>query len=281
MGLASVLAAGDPERVPLVVEARATAGRLDMAATVAEAEALLGAADLDVAEEVVADLGVAAPVAVSARVRTLGRFEVVGAGCEDPAHWSSRKARDALKIMICRRGRAIPREVLIDQLGPNVTLSVGRSRLSVVLSLLRVALDPERRFASDPLRADRQCVALDLDLVAVDVEELLVHAAKGLSSARQADPDPSELEEAARLAELGSFLAEDPYADFAVPLRATVERTHRDVLHALTQVGVRSGDAAGASRWLARLVELDPDDPLAHDALAAQLEVEGRFGAAD
>lgn len=281
MGLASVLAAGDPERVPLVVEARATAGRLDMAATVAEAEALLGAADLDVAEEVVADLGVAAPVAVSARVRTLGRFEVVGAGCEDPAHWSSRKARDALKIMICRRGRAIPREELIDQLWPNVTLSVGRSRLSVVLSLLRVALDPERRFASDPLRADRQCVALDLDLVAVDVEELLVHAAKGLSSARQADPDPSELEEAARLAELGSFLAEDPYADFAVPLRATVERTHRDVLRALTQVGVRSGDAAGASRWLARLVELDPDDPLAHDALAAQLEVEGRFGAAD
>ncbi len=151
---------------------------------------------------------------VRARVRTLGRFEVVGAGGHEAARWTSRKARDALKVLICRRGRSLPREELIELLWPDVDVAVGRSRLSVVLSMLRAALDPDRRLATDPLRADRQSVSLDLDVVSVDVEEFLAMARDGLREGGVGAPDPTALVMAVALGDEGEFLAEDPYADW-------------------------------------------------------------------
>ncbi|QXC63133.1 winged helix-turn-helix domain-containing protein [Aquihabitans sp. G128] len=216
----------------------------------------------------------------SARVRTLGRFEVYGAGQAEPAHWSSRKARDALKVLICRRGRAIAREELIDLLWPEVDVATGRSRLSVVLSMLRTALDPDKRLGTDPLRADRQAVALDLDLVSVDLEELLAHAAKGLRIGTLSEPDVDELRLAAELAAQGPFLAEDPYAEFADGTRATVERTRRDVLHALARTHQAGGDGREAARWWGQLTDLDPDDDDASESLLAVLEAAGRHGEA-
>ena len=100
-GLASVLPAGDPERVALGSEARAIAARLDMAAVVAEAETVLGAGDPREAT-VLADLPVPAPISVTARVRTLGRFEVIGAGATEPAPRNRRTGRRARPVMPSR-----------------------------------------------------------------------------------------------------------------------------------------------------------------------------------
>ncbi len=298
VGLASVLPASEPERWALASEGRRTAQRLGFGGLVLEADAVLAATTAGPAGHTAAGdpsssssapssspapspAAVGRSASVSAQVRTLGRFEVIGAGAVAPARWSSRKARDALKILICGQGRAIPREELIDHLWPTVDPVTGRSRLSVILSFLRTALDPEKRFVTDPLRADRQSVSLDLDLVAVDVEELLAHAAKGLRAGSLADPDPAELQEAALLAERGPFLAEDPYADFAAPLRGVVDRTHRDVLRTLARLAGEAGDAAGSMRWAARLVELDPHDRDARRRLVAELDDAGRHGEAD
>jgi len=223
---------------------RGLAGVLGAAATPDLARAA-AAAEVDAAEP------------LRARVRTLGRFEVVGAGASTPTRWSSRKARDALKILICRRGGSINREELIEVLWPDVDLGVGRSRLSVVLSMVRQALDPDRRLGVDVLRADRQAVALNLDVVSVDVEELLRAARSGLGSGRAGPPDLDALLSAAALADAGAFLSEDPYADFARPVRALVERTERDVLAALARVAEEAGDQPAATRWSGRLVELD------------------------
>lgn len=277
VGLASVLPGDDPRRVPVASEGRATASRLGLGRVVAEADALLSPPDRS------AEPGHPAPegnpsVRVRARVRTLGRFEVVGAGGHEPARWTSRKARDALKVLICRRGRALPREELIDLLWPDVDLAVGRSRLSVVLSMLRAVLDPDRRLATDPLRADRQSVALDLDVVSVDVEEFLAMARDGLREGGLGAPDPTALVMAVALGDEGEFLAEDPYADWARPLRATVGRTRRDVLRALAGLADGADDREAAARWWTRLVEVDPDDRSARRALAAVLATLGRDG---
>ena len=282
VGLASVLPAGDPERVQLASEAMALATRLGMTLIAAEAEAVLdnaaAASGLPVTAAAIASGSEGSEASASARVRTLGRFEVVGAGMSEPVRWSSRKARDALKILISRRGHSIAREELVDLLWPEVDLPTGRGRLSVILSMVRAALDPQKQFPSDPLRADRQAVGLDLDLVSVDVEEFLAHATKGLRVGTLADPDPDELRVAASLADQGAFLAEDPYADFALGLRSTVERTRRDVLRALARHGVAEGDLASATGWWATLVEIDPDDAAAYRELLALLERQGRHG---
>ncbi len=261
VGLASVLDPADPNRNRLAAEAAEAASRLGFTVVAAQAEALLAECAHAGPEQPAPRVVRPAVVTASARVRTLGRFEVVGAGASEPAHWSSRKARDALKILICRRGQSIAREELIDQLWPDVDLATGRGRLSVVLSMLRAALDPDRQLTTDALQADRQAVALDLDLVSVDVEEFLAHATKGLRVGELADPEPDELRLAATLADQGPFLAEDPYADFANPLRATVERARRDVLRALARHHEATGDAASAGEWWARLADLDPSVP--------------------
>lgn len=260
VGLASVLPAAHPDRLEQARAGRDAAVALGMASVAAEADSLLSGRGPSVV--------VTPPPPVTARVRTLGRFEVVGAGATAPAHWSSRKARDALKVLICRRGRAIAREELIDVLWPDVDVATGRSRLSVVLSLLRSALDPDRRLPTDPLAADRQSVALDLALVSVDVEELLGAAATGLGSGRSAGTDRGALDRAADLADAGPFLAEDPYADFAASLRSTVERARRDVYRALAHLDEEAGDHRAAVGWAARLHDLDPHDAVALDLLA-------------
>lgn len=256
VGLASVLPVDHPDRAELARAARDAALTLGMAPVAAAADGLLATAD---------GPPPAAPSAppVTAQVRTLGRFEVTGAGRSTVAHWSSRKARDTLKVLISRRGRAIAREELIDVLWPDVDVATGRSRLSVVLSLLRSALDPDRVLPSDPLTADRQSVALDLALVSVDVEDLLGAAADGLGRGSAAEPDRRALGRAARLADAGPFLAEDPYSEFATPLRSTVDRTRADVYRALARICQEEGDGPAAVTWAARLHELDPHDPLA------------------
>lgn len=277
INLASVLEPDDPERTVLAGEGRAVAARLGLVAVEAQALALVGSAD-GKDQHHSADIGSdrSSGSAAVSRVRTLGRFEVVGVGRAEPSRWSSRKARDALKILICRRGGAISREELIDALWPDVDLASGRTRLSVVLSLLRSALDPDRRFGSDPLRADRQSVALDLHLVSVDVEALLSRADHALGLSLGAEPDAVELEAALELAEAGTFLAEDPYADFAAPLRRVVERTHRDLVHTLARCHGADENHTAAVYWAHRLVELDPADADSHDRLVALLQVEGR-----
>jgi DNA-binding SARP family transcriptional activator len=284
VGLASVLPLDDPRRVEIASEARATASRLGLGRVVAEADALLvvpaGAGeDLADGPTGASRSGEREPSdQVRARVRTLGRFEVVGAGGHEPARWTSRKARDALKVLICRRGRSLPREELIELLWPDVDVAVGRSRLSVVLSMLRAALDPDRRLATDPLRADRQSVALDLDVVSVDVEEFLAMARDGLREGSVGAPDPTALVMAVALGDEGDFLAEDPYADWARPLRGTVDRTRRELLRALAGLAEGADDPAAAVRWWNRLVELDPEDRSARRALADGLARLGRDG---
>ncbi|MCU1354785.1 MAG: transcriptional activator domain protein, partial [Acidimicrobiales bacterium] len=286
VGLASVLPPG-PDRTALLAEARRGAEALGMAHALTEMARLDGVPaatpPIPTGPAVTAVTTVTAVTAIAtvtsrARVRTLGRFEVVGAGTVEPARWSSRKARDALKMLIARRGRSIPREELIDLLWPDVDVSSGRNRLSVVLSMVRAALDPDKRLASDPLRADRQSVALDLNLVDVDLEAFLGSAAAGLAAAEDHLGDAADLlVEAIDLVDHGPFLAEDPYVDWAAATRSAVERTRREVLRSMARVAEET-DPEAAITWWGRLIEVDPDDDAAFFALVGLLESAGRHG---
>ena len=312
VGLASVLDPGDDERAELldaairsgdgfgqhraVAAARALAalavGRPGVGAAArpgADAPVSVSVSDVGVHATEVPDAPPASPLprgllvgSSRAEVRVLGRFEVVGVRGTEPSRWSSRKARDALKLLIAGRGRAIPREELMDRLWPDVEVATARGRLSVVLSMVRAALDPAKVLDGDPLRADRQSVSLDLDLVSVDVEAFF-QAAAATASLVIGRPGQDELvarlQDAAELAGRGPFLAEDPYVDWAAGARAAVERTHREVLRTLAR-HAQAQDEDAASGWWARLVELDPDDAAARGSLLGLLEATGRHGEA-
>ena len=199
LGLASVLDEDDPRRSDLLERAQDEARRLGMTPAATEAadalESLARRRDPMGAVRApglkIDETAASVAIEVCARVRTLGSFAVIPAGSDEPVRWTSKKARDALKILTCNRGRSIAREELIERLWPEVDLPTGRSRLSVVLSMVRAALDPEKRWPADhAVLATRDAVALRLDHVDVDVEEFLALVQGGLLAQASARGPP-------------------------------------------------------------------------------------------
>ena len=106
----------------------------------------------------------ASPVPIA--VQVLGGFSLLRDGAPVPrSAWQTRKPRELLKILICRRGRATPREAVMECLWPGDDPAKLGNRLSVALSTLRSVLDPEKRFAAEHfVRADRESMSVESGL---------------------------------------------------------------------------------------------------------------------
>lgn len=216
-------------------------------------------------------------------VVTLGRFAVQRDGLPvGPAEWQSRKARDLLKILVARRGRPTPRDVLMESLWPGEAAGPLSNRLSVALSTLRAVLDPERRRPSDHfVAAITDAVALRLETVAVDVEAFLAAAAESLQRFRVGDAAGARAGlEAAETSYTGDFLEEELYEDWAAPLREEARAAYLAVVGALAELAEASEDADAAVRYRLRILERDAYDEGAHLGLTRGLSASGRHGEA-
>ncbi|MFI7431351.1 BTAD domain-containing putative transcriptional regulator [Micromonospora sp. NPDC049836] len=212
-------------------------------------------------------------------VHTLGDFRVFRSGTVVPyREWQSKKARDLLKILVAHRGRAVPRSRLMELLWPDETPSRTANRLSVLLSTLRRVLGTGQGGGRGPVLADRSSVAIDLNVVDVDVEAFLIAAEEAQAAQRAGHADAPRL--LARADELygGDFLADDPYDDWAQPLREEAQAAHTSVLRALAQ---HAGDTDQKLVYLMRLVHRDPYDEDAHLELVQVLRGAGRHGEAE
>ena len=122
-------------------------------------------------------------------VQSLGRFRVVLSGEPVPlGAWQSRKARDLLKLLVARRGRPTPRDVLMEALWPEQGPGPLGNRLSVLLSTVRAVLDPGKHHDQDHfVGADKNAVWLDRANLSIDVEEFLEAAEDALVLHRAGD----------------------------------------------------------------------------------------------
>ena len=94
------------------------------------------------------------------------------------------------------------------------------------------------------------------------------------------DTDAPRLLEAAEAHYAGDFLADEPYADWAVPLREQAHAVHLSVLRTLAQAAADNDDHDVATRSLLRLLGCDPYDEPAHLCLVELLSAAGRHGEA-
>jgi DNA-binding SARP family transcriptional activator len=217
--------------------------------------------------------GLGAPRVV---IRTLGRFEVFVDGRAVAASaWQSRKARDLLRILVARRGQAVPRLELSELLWPDDDPIRTAHRLSVLLSIVRTVAGPRI------LVADAASVALDLSQIRVDVEELLGDVGHGARLRQRGALAEAQL----LLADVvrgyeGEPFADDPYADWAGPLREEARGAYLRAVRLLADLAATAGDHDGAATHLARLIEQDPYDETAHRGLVAVLRRGGRHGEA-
>ncbi|MGH7570360.1 MAG: BTAD domain-containing putative transcriptional regulator [Gemmatimonadota bacterium] len=220
---------------------------------------------------------------VLVEIRTLGGFRVLRHG--EPvtiSEWRSKKARDLVKILISRRGRAVPREALMETLWPEESPEPLPKRLSVALAAVRGILDRERQFTTDRFVAGDDCaVWLDLSHVSVDVEEFLTEAAAGLALHRRGRThEGREVLAAAEATYAGDFLEEDPYEDWAIALREEARAAYIAVARALADLAGEAGDHDAAISYRLRVLERDAYDEGAHLGLVRELSRAGRYGEA-
>jgi DNA-binding SARP family transcriptional activator len=215
-------------------------------------------------------------------VQSLGRFRVFRHGEPVPlAAWQSRKARELFKMLVGRRGRPTPRDVLMEALWPDQGPGRLGNRLSVLLSTVRAVLDPDKRYDPDHfVAADRNAVWLDADHLALDVAEFLAAAGVALELRRRGDPQAHERLISAEAVYTGDFLEEDAYEDWAIGLREESRAAYTHVVRALAVDAMRDGDTDAATRYHLRILERDPYDEPAHLGLVTALEDAGRHGEA-
>ena len=216
-------------------------------------------------------------------VRTLGRFEVYVDGAQVlAAAWQSRKARDLLRILAARRGRAVPREQLGEMLWPAQDPGRVSHRLSVALSTLRGVLDPQRRTSTDHfIIAAYPSLALDIGHLELDVEEFLTESAHGLRLAEQGETEDARA--TLLLAEQryrGDFLEDEPYDDWSRPTREEARRVYLRVVRTLAALARGADEIDETVRHLGRALELEPYDEGVHGEFIRTLAAAGRHGEA-
>lgn len=219
--------------------------------------------------------------ATTVRIETLGGFRLVRDGQVVPASaWKSRKARELLKILVSRRGRAVTHEHLMEVLWPGEDPAGLANRFNVLVSTVRTLLDPERRLHPDGCVVNEgEALRLDLAPLEIDVECFLDDAAAGfrlLRAGRETEATERLLRAEARYA--GEFLEEDVYVDWAAPLREEARMTYRHVGAGLARQARAAGDADAAVRYLLRSLERDPYDERTHLELVSVLAEFGRHG---
>jgi DNA-binding SARP family transcriptional activator len=212
---------------------------------------------------------------------TLGAFRLWRDGVPVASTvWQSKKARTLLKILVARRGRSTTRSFLMDALWPEEHPDKLTNRLSVALATVRSVLDPDKRHPPDWfVEGDRDAVRLNTANISVDVDRFLGLANRGLASHQQGvQPDAEPLLREAEAIYTGDFLEEDPYDDWAVPLRDEARAAYASVVRALARRAAERGDADGEIRSYLRILANDEWDENAHLGLVQALQRAGRHG---
>ncbi len=211
------------------------------------------------------------------RIRTLGRTVVESVEGPIGGAWLDQRPGQLLKYLVAERQRAVAVDEIGESIWPGAEYAVGAS-VRYYIHALRRRIEPQRgcREPSAFIAARSGTYRLDLHHVEVDADQFETHVNAGLAIA-DSDPQAAAAELEAGLAIYrGDFLADLPYAEWALPER------HR--LHDLACLGLcRLADIRqerrvldGASRALERLATLQPFDEDVHRRLIELDIAQGR-----
>lgn len=221
------------------------------------------------------------PEAPAVEIQTLGGFAVLRSGLPVPfSEWKSKKARDLLKILVARRGLPTHREFLMEALWPEASPATVSNRLSVATAILRSVLDPGRSFGPQHfVTGEGESLRLNVDRLALDVTGFLGTAAEALE-AGPATPEGLLALEAAEALYAGDFLEEDPYEDWATPLREEAKLVYVELCRALAAARLRAGMHDTAVRYGLKILARDRYDEVSHLLIVRALAASGRHGEA-
>jgi DNA-binding SARP family transcriptional activator len=215
------------------------------------------------------------------RIRALGRTQVEVEGIAVDGDWLMQRPGQLLKYLVCRRGRPAHVDEIVEAIWPRAERP-GRSTVRYFVHALRERLEPGRpsRARSAFITSTGSTYALDPS-VALDVDEFesLASVASQVP-ARSLENRPDVVASLKQAVDLyrGDLFEEEPFAEWAFPERERLRSLAYQALTGLVEHYRANGDAAAASGYLERCIDLWPLDTGLHHALVGLLLEQGRHG---
>ena len=203
-----------------------------------------------------------APTPPKLRIRALGQARIERGGRSVGGEWLDQRPGELLKYLVCERHRTVVSDQIVEALWPEAGPE-ALNRVRHYVHVLRDKLEPERpkRAPSQFLVARGGGYRLERESVWIDVDEFEEEIRTGLTLFVQGEPDAS----AARLERglslyCGDFLAEDPYADWALAERDRLREVAGRALRALVKIKLAADDLEGAAEAARRLADMEQLD---------------------
>ena len=218
----------------------------------------------------------------SLRVRTLGRTRVLAPEGPLEGAWLRQRPGQLLKLLVCNRHRITHTDEIALAFWPESDRTALQNVRHFVHAL-RSQLEPgrARRARSSFVIAHEGGYELDSSRIVVDADEFEAHARAGLRALERGESETARasLEKAAALYE-GDFLADEPYAEWALDERGRLHELASRTFSGLSDVALDAGAAETATAHLYRLARLEPLDGDVQRRLLSLLLARGRSGEA-
>jgi DNA-binding SARP family transcriptional activator len=196
------------------------------------------------------------------RIFTFGGTRVESSEGPIGGRWLEQRPGQLLKYLLAERHRVVRREEIAETIWPGADRRILGSVRHFVHAL-RARLEPERpnRQPSSFILNVQGGYAIDRRHVYVDADDFEDQVRAGLDhlAAGRVMLARERLERALALY-TGDFLADEPYADWAMVQRDALRRLAADALRALASIARRAGDLDDAAGHLERLGDLEPFD---------------------
>jgi DNA-binding SARP family transcriptional activator len=211
------------------------------------------------------------------RIRTLGRTAVEAPEGPIGGNWLDQRTGQLLKYLVAERHRAVHADEIGENVWSDADFAVGAS-VRYYIHALRGKLEPARgkREPSAFVISGSGCYRLNLHNLTVDADEFERHVTAGLASVEDAPQMAAREIELGLTAYRGDFLADAPYAEWAMLERHRLRDLACMGLRSLTEIQLASGLIDSAICGLERLADLQPYDEDVHRRLIELYVAKGR-----
>jgi len=209
-------------------------------------------------------------------IRTLGGTAIeTSAGVVMPG-WLDQRPGQLLKFLVAERDHVVTVDQIAEALWPHGNFAPSGTVRHLV-HVLRSHIEPDRRPGQPAklLRWNGKGYAFSPKLVSIDASLFLERSLAALGAFAEGRPARAQLEAAVALYR-GEFLADEPYASWALRERERLHDLAGRLLRALADVELEAGRPVAALEHVERLSAMEPFDNDIHRQLIALALALGR-----
>jgi DNA-binding SARP family transcriptional activator len=215
------------------------------------------------------------PARPGLRIFTLGGLLVEGPDGPITGEWLEQRPGQLLRYLICERGKVAPPDAIAEAICPHTAPAGASNNVRYLIHTLRARLEPGRPWRGEPsfVVSRRGGYALHPDRVWIDADALERGIDAGMAALAAGDRagGREHLRRAVSLYD-GSFLADEPYAEWALGERDRLDAITCDALRALARLHV--DDPSAAMVYLERLAAIEPlDDDVQRELISTWLRL--------